>query len=319
MRKTGIGLLAAVVLWAGAAATGFGWEKGTHAFIAHLLRKSGGPLNIEEMYGAMAPDAFNYLFSDPGQAYRVWIYGQTHFEFMKAMDAVKFGYEKAAAYGFATHNNAWGADMTAHTKSLTLDPTEGYIITKAKLLHSYLMSDPGYAALLGDAPEVALEICHNLVEAAGDVILKRYDPTIGEKLMEIASRPKPNAQNLMVRAYAWDLKQFSQSTPFPLSLDQAKSLIIEVENEFRMGAIGYGYLLQGEEAVLISNIIDQFKALAGAFLAAYGLPVPDDPTLLTLIGGGLDLSLQLCQADYMTEVLATVNFVQAELKKHGLK
>ena len=33
------------------------WERGTHAFIADALKKSGGPYNIEEMYGAMAPDA----------------------------------------------------------------------------------------------------------------------------------------------------------------------------------------------------------------------------------------------------------------------
>ncbi len=247
MKKMGWGLMIAAVLWMSVSATSFAWDKGTHAYIADLLRKKAGAQNIEEMYGAMAPDAFNTLFTAPGIAYQGWLYEQTHFEFMKVWNAARTGSEKSAAAGFLSHNNVWGADVTAHTGSLTLDPSEGYIITKAKILHSILMGDESYAALFGseEAQAVAIEICHNLVEAAGDVILKGYDPELGGKLVALVSRPNANVQKLMIDAYAAELSLFSASTPYPLSSDEAAGLIAQAENEFRMGAIGYGYLLRG--------------------------------------------------------------------------
>jgi len=318
MKKGWIGFLGVLVLWSGLSTAAFGWERATHAFIVDLLKKGGSFKEVEKMYAATAPDAFNYLFTFPGLAYRDWLYQQTHYEFMKVVDAAKEGKEKDSAFGFASHNNVWGADTTAHTKSLTLDPTEGYIITKAKLLNSFLMSNPGYAALLGDYQDVAIEICHNIVEAAGDVILNRYDPMVGQKLVAIAKDPKPDVRDLMVKAYAHDLAEFSKLTPYPLRREEAKQLIIEAENKFRMGIIGYGYLLQGDEGTLIANIVEQFKGLAGAFLTAYGLPVPDDETLTPLIQNALALGIQICQGDYMTEVLATADFVQHQLKAHKI-
>lgn len=314
MRKAGIGLLGLLVLGAGLAPSALGWERGTHAFIADQLKKGGGLNTIEAMYGATAPDAFNYLFTNPGLAYRDFLYGKTHFEAEKVLDAVRNGHEKAAALGFLSHNNEWGADRTAHTRSLTLDHTEGYAITKAKMMNAMLMADPGYAALVAGAPDAALEICHDIVEAAGDVILKRYDPTVGRKLTAMALRPRANIQNLMVRAYARDLAGFSRTTPFPLTISQAAQVIAGVETEFRTMTIGYGCLLSGDDETLIDNIIDQYKGLAGAFLNVYGLPVPDDATLTALISGGLEVALQLCQGDYMTEVLATVEEVRKKFK-----
>lgn len=323
MKRLGWSLMIGAVIWMSFSATAFSWEKGTHAYIADLLRKKAGAQNLEEVYGAMAPDTFNYLFALPGVLYRDWLYQQTHFEFMKVQNAAKTGSEKSAAAGFLSHNNVWGADTTAHTSSLTYVPGEGYIITKAKILNSILLQDPGYAALFGaDDPTVqaaALEICHNLVEAAGDVIMKHYDPDLGRKLMEIVGRPRPNVQSLMVAAYAKDLSLFSTTTPFPLSVKDASGLIVQAETEFRQGAVGYGYLLLGDDATLIANIVDQFRSLTGAFLALYGLPAPSDEMLTALINGGISAAMQICAADYMTEVNATVDFVAAQLKSHHIK
>jgi hypothetical protein len=91
------------------------------------------------------------------------------------------------------------------------------------------------------------------------------------------------------------------------------------ENEFRMGAVGYGYLLQGDESVLIDNIIAGYCSLAGAFLAAYGLPTPPEEMLVSLVTNGIYLAIDLCADDYMTEVNATVDFVAAELAARGIK
>jgi hypothetical protein len=255
------------------------------------------------------------MYTEPGYFYRDFLYDQTHFHAMKVWNEAKGGTEKDAARGFVSHNNAWGADMTAHTRSLTLDPNEGYIITKAKLLNSLLMNDPSYAALVGSVPDMALEICHDIVEAAGDIILKHADSTVGRKLVELARMPRPEAADLLVRTYADDLAAFSRSTPAPMDKRKAEKFIRAAEAEFRSGVIAYGHLLEGDDTTLIANIVEMYKSLAASFLGSYGIPVPDDATLGALISGALDLSLQICEGDYMNEVLATAEMVKREIKK----
>jgi hypothetical protein len=323
MKKAFLGVMIGAVVLAGFAATSFAWEKGTHAYIADLLRKKVGAQNIEEVYGAMAPDVFNYLFTAPGVLYRDWLYEQTHFFAEKVEDAAKTGTDKSAAAGFLSHNNVWGADRTAHTKSLTLRHGEGYVITKAKALHRILMGDPGYAAMFGaDDPMVqaaALEICHNFVEAAGDIILKQSAPDLGRIMMDIVDRPKPTMQALMIRAYAADLAEYSKTTAYAITKKEAAGLIAQAETDFRQGCIGYGYLLLGDDATLLANVVDQFRALATVFLALYGLPTPPDEMLTELINGGINMAMQICASDYMTEVNATVDYVAVQLKTHKIK
>ena len=314
--KKGICLLAAVSIGlAGAAAA---WERGTHAYIADALKKANGPYNIDEMYGAMAPDVFNYLFTMPNILFRSYLYDQTHHQFLKVKDAVKWGYEKASAYGFLSHNNVWGADSTAHIASLTLLPNQGYAITKAELLHGWLMANvPGYAALLGSTPAIGVEICHNIIEAAGDIVLARHDASVGAKLMEIALRPKPHMQNLMVWAYAQGLSDDSGALGYPITLAQAEQLIRSEETNFRTTCIGYGYLLQQDESIILANVIEQFKELAVVYLAASGLPVPDEATLTALLQVSFQVALPLIQDDYMNEILATIDMVKRNMVKEG--
>jgi len=317
--KKAICLLAAVSLGvavlAGAATA---WERGTHAYIADKLKKAGGPYNIDEMYGSMAPDVFNYLFTMPNVAFRDFLYDQTHHQFLKVKSAVKWGYEKSSAYGFLSHNNIWGADSTAHIASRTLLLNEGYIITKAKMLNDWLIYYiPEYAALVIDAPAVGVEICHNIIEAAGDIVLARNDASVGAKLMEIALRPKPHMQNLMVRAYAQGLSDASGSLGYPISLSAAEQLIRSEETNFRMSCIGYGYLLQQDESLILANVIDQFKQLAQLYLAANGLPVPNDATLTLLLQVSFQVADGLIKDDYMKEIQATIAMVKRNMVKEG--
>ncbi|MCX8161325.1 MAG: hypothetical protein N3G18_10430 [Candidatus Saccharicenans sp.] len=292
------------------------WERGTHAFIAHQLKKANGPYDIEEMYGAMAPDAFNYLFTQPYILYRDYLYDQTHHYFLRVQYAVKYGYEKASSYGFISHNNLWGADSTAHKASLTLLPDEGYVITKARALDEYLKSvSPDYYNLFKDYPDVALEVCHNIIEAAGDIVLVRYDHSLGAKIMQIAARPKTNMQNLMVRAYAQGLSDFSQATVAPLTLAEAEQFIRATENEFRTSCVAYGWLLQQDETIILENVIAQFKQLAAAYLAALGLPVPDDALLTALLQGSFQAALGLIENDYMPEITATIDMLKKGMVK----
>lgn len=292
------------------------WERGTHAFIADYLKKAEGPYNIDEMYGAMAPDVFNYMFSLPNVLFRDYLYDQTHHNFMILRDAVKRGYEKSSAYGFLSHNNIWGADSTAHIASRTLVPGEGYVITKAAMLNGWLMVNvPPYAALLGSYQPIALEICHNIIEAVGDIVLARYDPSVGAKLMEIASRPKPNMQNLMVRAYAQGLSDVSASLGFYLTPAEAEQLIRNEELNFRNSCIAYGFLLQQDESIIMANVIQQFKQLAQVYLVLYGIPVPSDPELDFLLQVSFTTAISLIEGDYMDEIMATIAMVKRNMVK----
>lgn len=292
------------------------WERGTHAFIADVLKKAGGPYNIDEMYGAMAPDIFNYMFSPPNVLFREYLYDQTHHYFQKVRNAVKWGYEKSSAYGFLSHNNTWGADSTAHLASLTLFPGEGYVITKAQMLNGWLMANvPAYAALLGPYPDIALEICHNIIEATGDIVLVRYDASVGAKLLEIASRPKPHMQNLVVRAYAQGLSDASASFGFYLTPVEAEQLIRSEEGNFRTSCIAYGFLLQQDESIIMANVIEQFKQLAYVYLGLYGIPVPSDPELEALLQVSFTVAISLIQNDYMDEILATIDMVKRNMVK----
>jgi hypothetical protein len=108
----------------------FPWGSATHAYVIDQIMRKGGPPRL--MYGAMAPDVFNYFFENT--TLRDQLYGMTHFDFMKLWDASKGPSDRPSAYGFVSHNNEWGADSTAHIKSLTFMPTEGFVITKAKYL-----------------------------------------------------------------------------------------------------------------------------------------------------------------------------------------
>lgn len=306
-----LGLLLAIISVSAAA-----WERGTHAFIADKLKKANGPYNIEEMYGAMAPDAFNYLFTAPYIFYRDYLYDQTHHYFLKVQHAVKYGYEKASSYGFISHNNLWGADSTAHQASLTLLPDEGYVITKAKMLDEYLKGvSTDYYNLFKDYPAVALEVCHNIIEAAGDIVLVRYDHSLGAKIMQIAARPKTNMQNLMARAYAQGLSDFSQTTTAPLTPAEAEQFIRATENDFRTSCISYGWLLQQDEATILENVMAQFKQLAAAYFTALGLPVPDDALLTALLQGAFQAAMGLIENDYMPEIMATIEMLKKGMVK----
>lgn len=314
MKKAMIGFLGVLVMVGGLVSTSLAWERGTHAYIAHLIRRGGGPNTVEAMYASVCPDAFNFMFTLPGLLYRDHLYELTHFQSQAVWDAARTGKEKNAARGFISHNNEWGADRTAHLASLTLDPNKGYVITKAEMLHGILMGDPGYAALMGGAPAIGVEICHQIVEAAGDIILKNADPTVGPLLMEIAKKPMPEVPAIMVRAYAGSLAAFSANTPLPMSLAEATALINTAESEWRQTTIAYGYLMQADDATMKANIIEQYKTLAAVFLGLYGIEAPGPEVLGALISGALDLALYLCAGDYMTEVEATAEMVRREIK-----
>jgi len=272
-------------------------------------------VDLDEVYGSMAPDLFNWLFATPYAPLSPYLYGVSHGNGAELRQALKKGWEKAGLYGFLGHNDLWGSDLTAHHASRTLDPDEGYIITKALALHDILMTVPEYQAL-GLTPEASLEICHNLVESAGDLIVAGAEPEVGALMTASAMRPAQPLQELLARAWTAGLVGYAAGVGLPLTPAQAAAVIVGSEAYFRNRMISFGALLQQPPAVALEGVVLDFETLAAAYLASLGVPLPPGIDLKPLIRFGLGQSMALCAGDYLAEVDATVRLTSLELKRH---
>jgi hypothetical protein len=285
--------------------TAFPWGSATHAFIADQLKKRAGPYNLDEIYGAMAPDIFNYMFGYPHQSY---LHDETHNNFMKMWNSAERGYEKPAVYGFVCHNDDWGADSTAHNNSLTLVPGEGYVVTKSNILLSML---EGIFISLGLDPygadyDLCLEICHHLVEAAVDILIKDADPMIGEKIVSSAGRPNEILLSLLIEAYAWDFYVEKGLS----SLDEAVGIITITEIGFRNETVTYGEALMLNYPLDIDGISQQLAYLASV---AYGITIDPDDVFNILMA-----TMSICASDFLGEILETIDYVDKQMKEHKI-
>jgi len=313
MRKASIVLALLLAVALAPAGPAFGWGSATHAYIGHELRTQAGPVDLDEVYGSMAPDLFNFVFIKPELAPLVpYLYGLTHGEGAELRRALRHGWEKAELYGFLGHSELRGSDLTAHIASRTLDPAEGYIITKALALNDILVLDPRYAALvaLGLTPEASLEICHNLVESAGDLIIAEASPRVGRLMEASAMRPAQPLRGLLLRAWTPGLVVDAGLTP-----EQAAALIVGWEDWFRDRVYSFGVLLQQPPPVPFAGVVMDFAALAEAYLLSLGVTLPPGTDLTPLISDGLATAKGLCEGDYLAEVKATVRFTSLELKR----
>lgn len=198
-------------------AAAFSWSQASHAYIVDRLGARAGYDNLDEMWGIVAPDFFNFIFDPalcPG-----WVADQTHGTyaetFMKVWNAADTNAEQALAYGFVSHNQQWGADHPAHVSCLTCEPNEqneGYIIVKAKLLLNAPVdpANPGQTfgkafADLGMTQDMALLVAHGITEDAIDIRLRNEaDPLLGRKLATAARNETKRFQPLLVKAFAAD-------------------------------------------------------------------------------------------------------------------
>jgi hypothetical protein len=311
-----LGLLAFVVFGAAAPAA-FGWGSATHFYMIDLIMKANGATQADELYGCMAPDVFNYMFDNP--AFLGFLQDQTHQGFMKVWLARRNSQERPDAYGFVAHNDSWGMDSTAHHNSRTLLPSEGYVISKARALHAYLWDnsqDYRDLALLGVDESTYLSLCHEMVEAAGDVLIAQVSPGLGKRIVKAALRPAKDLQNLLVRAYRDDLVAFASSISMPLTSDEAKALILANEQGFRQSMLAYGTLLQEDQDTIIQGLVSSYAGMVAAYLGALGITLPPGTDISPLIEAAIGVSLQLCQGDYMREVFATKNYVAVQLQRH---
>ncbi|MHC4516969.1 MAG: hypothetical protein ACYTAS_00130, partial [Planctomycetota bacterium] len=256
---------AALMLLGSASAPLYGWGSATHAYIARELGDKQESTNLMEIYGALLPDTFNVMFGDPYQS-QLWT--QTHYEFMKLVEKAESEHDKALARGFASHNEAWGADQTGHISSIN-HPDEGYVIRKQNELAATLKPQVRLFLLFSGVPnanavveEVLPTVAHTAIETAVDLLVcQNEDPDLGQRLVLAARTRGWSAPILLCKAYATDFAATAGTTEAV-----AAPLIIAAESELRHQIELYGAALTQDDPV--GALAEQGADLAKLLLAA---------------------------------------------------
>jgi len=290
------------------------WGSGAHAWIADQLGKRMPSANLNEIYGSNAPDAFNYYFENP--SVREYLYGETHNHFRPIWQRADDRLTRAAAFGFVAHNGRWGADRTAHADGLTFGQGQGYVIAKARALMERLPLSVVSGDLLRLDPEVELELHHTFIESAVDLLLGRDDRTLGGKLAVAALTRTAELPRLMTEVYAPRLV-----AEFGMTRAEAEQVITANEAGFRKTMVLYGTMLAQEHETALRLMAEQLADLAPAFLA--GLPsLPPHDVLVELATYYLHEAMRECEGEegdgWRVELRATVDFVAAQLRRHGI-
>lgn len=316
LRRGGLVVLAFLAaLLALAPSPAAGWNGATHAYVARELHRAhgrwhhhgGGAALADRIYGANAMDLFNNDFTVVGQTVQQLLHDPARDLFLSPWWAAETDAEAAFAFGFASHNNAWGADSTAHVDGLTNRGHEGWIIWKARLLA------PGVAARLAPfgivLPEPTLQlVSHILVEQAVDFLLVARDPTLPQLLVDTALARDAGVPDLLVRALANDL------APVVGSAEAAAALIRQDEALFRMDTLRYGTALGLPDGRLLVE-----QAIGDQAEAFLGLPDGTGAALQPVIHASIDEAMGLCARDFMRELRATTGWVNGRLARHGLR
>ena len=163
--------------------------------------------------------------------------------FLKVWNAAVTYAEDALAYGFVSHNEAWGADHAAHESSLTLGQEKGYIIAKAGLLlNTPSPADPQQTfgdifAGLGMSPDEASLVAHLITEDAIDIRLaNEADPLLGRKLATAARNVTKRFPALLIKAFGDDYADYC----FGGDLSTAAYALTAAEEEHRKNMIFLG-------------------------------------------------------------------------------
>jgi hypothetical protein len=284
-----IALLLGLILLA--ATTLSAWAPGTHVYIANKV-KATGVYKADVLYGATAPD-LNLLFStapdDP-------TFFATHYGGMAMWQAAMTNDEKALAFGFMTHNEAWGADHFAHIASHVY-PTagQGYVIIKADQLCQVLTADLTNAGMSQYTPIVTPMNCHFILEYGLDLLAKHRDPYLGEKVTEAALHRSPEMAALLAKAYAG-------GDPY------VAGGFAQAEAVWRQTMIAYGQILKQPDAKALPAMAE-FLANLALQLKVVDESVPHD-ALVMLLQLALTESMRVCATDFYPEIDATVYDLQ---------
>jgi hypothetical protein len=284
------------------------WGSATHAYIDDHLGADRTVRNANEIYGGMAPDVFNYMFDHPDQLR--FLYAQTHNNFMRLWDVAHPPLGRSVAFGFVSHNDVWGADSTAHHQCTQCNASYGYVIGKAQ----WMVENTGMSSL-GIPDAVALDIHHNIVESAVDLLIRHQDRHVGQKLTAGALLRSPEFPLLLAEAYARDF-----SSQFGLSRAEAAKTIVDEEMKFRRMMIQYGQVLMQDDETAMQLVAEQLADQATTYLGSFGVTLPLEPAeVVALAKDLLGVAMRLCEPDYVQEIQETIHAVDHALHTHGVR
>ncbi len=310
--KAGVTLWVMIISVMFFAQNAFPWGSATHAYIDDNIGKKLPLQNLDEIYGGLAPDMFNF-YPDvlvPGTVYYN-LYIQTHYNsfalWSEAQNPATTPLGKAAAFGFVSHANGQfgstyaGADYTAHGPSGN-DPGF-YVIDKANILWGILKPQlEANGIFLTDFQGQSAS--HNIIEYAIDIMVA-YEKSdgvdgsgIGQKMTESAMLRTPKFPLLVVKAYATD--------------SDTKEKIISAERDFRRSIIIYGQeLSQKNESDAITSVAGLLAQLGQE---VYGFEVPADVVAAAIVG-----AQELCRGDYANAIKQTITFVNTQMNDAGIQ
>lgn len=306
-----LGLLCCLCVLIPAAA--FPWNQATHGYIADRLGARAGYDNLDEMWGSVTPDMFNFVF-DPALCLG-WIADQTQGTdaetSLKVWNAARTNAEYGLAYGFVSHNQQWGADHTAHFACQTCGQDDGYIIVKARqLLNAQYSANPEQTfgdafAGLGMSPDMAILVAHVITEDAIDIRLgNEVAPLLGRKLATAARNETKRFQPLLVKAYAADYAAYC----FGGDEQAAANVLTATEKSHRKDMIFLGQAISQSAPVAVDLLAEQLVGV----LSELGFAVPVD-----ILKAAMFSAMGICD-DYKAEIEATIEFVGKSLKDNGI-
>jgi len=287
------------------------WGWAAHTYVIDQTGTKKPAANLQEIYGGMAVDTFNYLtLADPNLApVQDILFHEAHYQPLALWENAPAAL-KPLAYGFVSHNEAWGEDWTAHIQNLTIGGREGYVIIKARALAGALS-----AALQGAVgADDLLVVSHELIEYGVDLLVrKELNPAIGQEMYAAAIERHEDFPALLAATFGPKL------APLGFSPEQAAGLITGAEEAYRQNMIMYGWILAIPDDALLMDFLVQFLLpQAQAYFAANNIILPPEVDLDQVIRFAIAGSMQLCADDYLKELKRTRSHTVSQLAVNGV-
>lgn len=282
----------------------WGWAAHTHVIDQTGAKRTAA--NLQEVYGGMAVDAFNYLIlADPNLApVQNILFNEAHYQPLPLWENAPSAL-KPLAYGFVSHNEDWGEDWTAHIQNLTIGGREGYVIIKARELSGSLS-----AALQGavDANEL-LVVSHELIEYGVDLLVrKELNPGVGLEIAKAAMLRHKDFPGLLATTFG------PKIAPLGFTPAQSAALISGAEEIFRQNMVTYGMILAiPDDAVLMNYLVQFLKPQAQAYFDASSIVLPPGVDLEQVIRFAIVAAMQLCADDYLKELVRTKSHTVSQM------
>ncbi len=283
----------------------FPWGWATHTYLVTQL----GVTAPDAIYGALLPDLGQVM--DP--AVNDYLHDQTTLRFSKLVGkGFAMGLDETA-WGFATHNERWGADFTAH------DPATGYTIRKIPALLSATGLQVTLRGLLlangipdaqaeAIAGEFAPVVAHEAIEYAVDLQVQDNQAlNSGVIILNAAGARKAAVPELLVRTYATNF-----AARYQLSIAEASALLVAGESAWQYFIGQYGGLLAAFPTNVISGLLAQqgSQRLSDYIYGLTGVSLVVPPTILE---GVLGQAFTLTAPDYVQALEATRQLLQRNM------